>query len=154
MITTTRKRFAVQTAKIVVKVFKYLGANIHFRESATGDTEINQRIESAECKFYEHAKKFMNFKINLTTRVRILNSLVRSRLTYGSQTWNINSTQQTRINGFYCGLLRRMVRGGYRRKDGSMALVYTNDAIYGMCKTPKNASYIENLQQKFLAHII
>ena len=137
-----------------VKIFKYLGANIHFRESATGDTEINQRIESAECKFYEHAKKFMNFKINLTTRVRILNSLVRSRLTYGSQTWNINSAQQTRINGFYCGLLRRMVRGGYRRKDGSMALVYTNDAIYGMCKTPKIASYIENLQQKFLAHII
>ena len=59
-----------------VKVFKYIGANIHFREFATGDTEINQRIESAECKFYEHAKKLMNYKIALTTRVSILNALI------------------------------------------------------------------------------
>ena len=40
-----------------VKVFKYLGSLIQYSESLTGDTEINLRIESAECKYYQHAKK-------------------------------------------------------------------------------------------------
>ena len=40
-----------------VKVFKYLGSLIQYSESLTGDTEINRRIESAECKYYQHAKK-------------------------------------------------------------------------------------------------
>ena len=66
-----------------VKMFKYLGTNIHFREYTTGDAEISQRIESAEWKFYEHVRKFMNFKIALSTRVSILNAVVRSRLMYG-----------------------------------------------------------------------
>ena len=137
-----------------VKVFKYIGANIHFREFATGDTEINQRIESAECKFYEHAKKLMNFKIALTTRVSILNALIRSRLTFGCQTWIITTTQRNRLNSFYCGLLRRMIRGGYKRKEDRMAFVMTNDAILGICRTEKIEAYVERLQQKFLAHII
>ena len=87
-----------------VKVFKYLGANIHFKESTTGDTEINQRIESAECKFYEHTKKPLNFEIALTTRVTVSNALIRIRLTYGCQTWTISTAQRIRLKCFYSGL--------------------------------------------------
>ena len=137
-----------------VKLFKYLGANIHFKESTTGDAEINQRIESAECKFYQHAKNLMNFKIALRVRVNIFNALTRSRLTYGCQTWTITTAQQSRLNSFYCGMLRRMIRGGYKRKEDRMAFVMTNEAILGLCKTDNVGSYIERLQQQFLAHII
>ena len=34
-----------------VKMFQYLGSNINFNESLTGDGELNQRIESAESKY-------------------------------------------------------------------------------------------------------
>ena len=67
-----------------VKSFKYLGSQVQYNQPTTGDTEITCRIDMAEAKFYEHGKKLMNFKIHLSTRVSILNSLVRSRLTYGS----------------------------------------------------------------------
>ena len=63
-----------------VKTFKYLGSQVQYDQPTTGDTEITCRIDMAESKFYEHGKKLMNFKIHLSTRVSILNSLVRSRL--------------------------------------------------------------------------
>ena len=59
-----------------VKMFRYLGANVHYKDASTGNAEIVQRIDSAEAKYYQHAKKLMNFKISLRTRVQILNSLV------------------------------------------------------------------------------
>ena len=65
-----------------VKLFKYLGDLIKYNESSTGDAEIELRITLAEAKFYELVKKLTNFHINLKTRVLILYSLVRSRLTY------------------------------------------------------------------------
>jgi len=70
-----------------VEVFRYLGCNICWNEFNTGDAEVNLRIDCAEIKFYELGKKFMNHNINLSTRVSLLNCLVRSRLTYGCQTW-------------------------------------------------------------------
>ena len=61
-----------------VKTFKYLGSQVQYDQPSTGDTEITCRIDMAESKFYEHGKKLMNFRIHLSTRVSILNSLVRS----------------------------------------------------------------------------
>ena len=137
-----------------VKMFIYLGANICYKDSLTGNGEINQRIESAECKYYEYAKKLMNFQIHLVTRVKIMNALVRSRLAYGCQTWTLNTEQQNRLNSFYCGLLRRMVRGGYKRKEDRMAFVLSNDEILEKCKTEKMESFIARQQKGFLAHIV
>ena len=79
-----------------VKMFRYLGANVHYKDASTGYAEIVQRIDSAEAKYYQHAKKLMNFKISLRTRVQILNSLVRSRLTYGCHVWTLNTEQLNR----------------------------------------------------------
>ena len=64
-----------------VEVFPYLGCLIRYDQATTGEAEVNLRIDSAESKFYQHGKKFMNHRIHLTTRVKLLNSLVRSRLT-------------------------------------------------------------------------
>ena len=38
-----------------------------FDKPGTGDTEIELRIDCAECKFYQHSKKFMNNKIDIKT---------------------------------------------------------------------------------------
>ena len=106
-----------------VKLFKYLGSNIDYRDASTGDREINQRLDSAEAKFYENSKKLLNHKVHLRIRVVILNALVRSRLTYGCQTWTLSAEQKRKINSFYCGLLRRLVRGGFKRKPDSFAFM-------------------------------
>ena len=137
-----------------VKMFKYLGANIQYKDAATGDAEINQRLDSAEAKFYEHSKKLMNFQISLRTRTLILNALVRSRQTYGCQVWTLTMEQKRRMNSFYCGLLRRMVRGGFKRKEGSMAFVKTNKEILELCKTEQIETFIFRQQRRYLAHII
>ena len=115
-----------------VKLFKYLGAIVYYKDASTGDAEINQRVDSAEAKYYEHAKTLMNFKILLRTRVQILNTLVRSRLTYGCQVWTLSTVQRNRLHSFYCGLLRKMIRGGFKRKYDSMAFKLTNENILGM----------------------
>ena len=39
-------------------------------EAGGGDSEIDFRIECAECKFYELGKKYMNHKIAIRTRVK------------------------------------------------------------------------------------
>ena len=100
-----------------VTKFRYLGDMIVFNEPSTGDTEVELRIEMAENKFYELSKSFMNFNIRLLTRIKILNAVVRSRLTYSCQTWSITTRQRNRINTSYTGMLRKMVKGGYRRKS-------------------------------------
>ena len=73
-----------------VKTFRYLGDEVKFDEPSTGDAEIDLRINIAQGKVYEIIKKLTNFKIHLSTRVMIFNSLVRSRLTYSCQTWYVS----------------------------------------------------------------
>lgn len=77
----------------VNKIFRYLGDEIKFDELSTEDAEIDLRINIAQAKFYEIIKKLTNFKIHLNTRVMIFNSLVRSRLSYSCQTWNLSEVQ-------------------------------------------------------------
>ena len=96
----------------------------------------------------------MGYRINLATRVKILNALVRSRLAYGCQTWTLNTVQMNKLNSFYCGLLRRMIRGGFKRQENRMAFVHSNDAILKICKTEKMQTFIARQQKTFLANII
>ena len=71
-----------------VKTYRYLGCKIKYDEPTTGETELNLRSDAGECKFYSLARNLINMKIRLTTLIRILNSLVRSRIVYSCQTWS------------------------------------------------------------------
>ena len=99
--------------------FRYLGDEIKYDEPSTGDAEINLRIDVAENKFYQLGKKLLNYKILLRTRVKVLNAMVRSRLTYSCQTWNVTARQMERINSSYSSMLRKIIKGGYRRKNNN-----------------------------------
>ena len=92
--------------------------------------------------------------IALRTRVTILNSLVRSRLTYACQTWTLSTSQRDRSNSFYCGLLRRMIRGGFKRKTDSMAYILSNEDVLRICNTEMLETFVARQQKAFLAHII
>ena len=125
-----------------------------FNEPSTGDTEVELRIEMAENKFYELSKTFMNFTIRLPTRLKILNAVVRSRLTYSCQTWNITARQRNRINSSYTGMRRRMVKGGYRRKsETEWNFQLTNNDLHNLCETEDISAFVLRQQKKYLAHL-
>ena len=123
-----------------VKQFRYLGDEVRFNEPSTGDTEVDLRINIALAKFYEIIKKLTNYKIRLSTRVLILNSLVRSRLTYSCQTWNLTQSQMQRINSTYITMLRKLVRNGCKREEFRYTM--TNAAILQVCKTSDIPSFV------------
>ena len=84
-----------------VKQFRYLGNEVRFDEPSTGDAEIDLRISIAQTKFTKSSKKLTTFKIHLNTRVLMFNSLVRSRLTYSYQSWNLTQIQMQKKFCFY-----------------------------------------------------
>ena len=110
-----------------VNTFRYLGNEIQFDQPNTGQAEINLRIRHAEGQFSKHRRKFTNQAISLKTRVLLFNSLVRSRLVYGCQTWNIRKSQMNQLDSFYCNLLRRLVKNGFKRKNNTELPVIKNE---------------------------
>ena len=51
-------------------------------------------------------------------------------------------------------MLRKMVKGGFKRKDDSMSFKLTNDDLLKLCKTESLDKFIERQQKKYLAHVI
>ena len=137
-----------------VKEFRYLGSQFHYDQPGTGEIEITSRKDAADSKFYEHGKKFMNHRINLAVRTSILNSLVRSRLTCGCQTWRLTTPQMKNIDSCYVSMLRKMVRGGYKRKEGEWAYKITNEQLIKMCKTESVSDFVKRQRKRYLAHVI
>ena len=137
-----------------VDTFRYLGAEIDYKSHLTGDTEINNRVDSAEGKFYQHGKKFFNKMISLKTRVNLLNSLVRSRLTYGCQVWSLTANQYGLLNTTYNRMLRIMIRNGFKRKENSWAFAVTNEELYKICGTEHLEKFIYRQQRAYVAHVI
>ena len=137
-----------------VSSFKYLGYKINYEEPSIGDAELNLRIDMANCKFYELGKNLMNRKIALSTRIKIFNALVRSRLTYSCQIWNLNKRQGKHINAVYMQMLRKMVKGGYRRKEGTYSYVLSNSDILKRCNTENIHQFVLRQQRNFVAHVV
>ena len=96
-----------------VEVFLYIGSKIKCNEPATGNTELELRTNVSEANFYDLSKNFMNCKINLATRVKMLNALVRSRLTYACQSWSVTKMQLKKISSTYCAMIRKMIKEGF-----------------------------------------
>jgi hypothetical protein len=137
-----------------VKVFRYLGCDIKFDEPSTGEAELNLRTDAATSKFYALSRNMMNSKINMKTRVMMLNSLVRSRLTYGCQTWSCSKNQMNKLNSAYMGFIRRMVKGGFNRRDGSWSYCYTNNDLLRISDTPDLYTFVEKQQSNYVTKIL
>ena len=134
-----------------VETFRYLGDEIKFNEPSTGDAEVDLRINIAEAKFYQIIKKLVNYKIYLKTRVLILNSLVRSRLTYSCQTWNLTQIQMQKINSAYLSMLRILVRNGCKREE--FHYIMTNKKILELCNTEDIHTFVSKQQKSYLEHL-
>ena len=137
-----------------VTAYRYLGCEVKYNEPCTGETELNLRSDTAECKFYSLARNMFNRKIRLKTRITMLNSLVRSRLVYACQTWCVTRVQLNRINSFYTSFIRKMVNGGYKRKDNTWHFVLTNENLLSMANTIDLSTFIGKQQRSYVGKII
>ena len=135
--------------------FRYLVDEIKYNEPSTGDAEINLRIDVAENKFYElGGGGVLNYKILLRTRVKVLNAMVPSRLMYSCQIWNVTAKQMERINSTNSSMLRKMIKGGYRRKtNNEWSFALSNKDLHNICGAENMDIYVGRQQQKYLAHI-
>ena len=98
-------------------------------------------------------RNLFNMKINIKTRTEMLNSLVRSRMLYSCQTWCCTKTQLSHINAIYLSFLRRMIKGGYRRKDDSWAFALKNSDLLRIAKTEDVHSFVNRQRSSFVAKI-
>ena len=137
-----------------VKTYRYLGAEIKYDEPTTGPAEMNLRSDAAECKFYSLTKNLLNMKINIKIRAQILNSLIRSRITYSCQTWSITKLQVNKMTSVYMSFLRKMTKGGYRRKENSWSYVLTNEDLLRIAKTVDLPTFVREQQRKYAQKII
>ena len=99
-----------------------------YDNSSMGEVDVEKIITAATCKLYELKRFYNNRKIQLKTRIQFLESLVRSKLTYGRLTWSLTKRQFDKLESAYVGFQRHVIRGGhqreknmpiYQRKDGT-----------------------------------
>ena len=85
----------------------------HKNEIGTGKTELIARIQSANYKFREFSRIFLNPAIRIKTKMYYFNSLIRSRLLYSCQNWDLTPRQFDLIDAAQRKLLRKMVKRGH-----------------------------------------
>ena len=154
-----------------VRVFRYLGDDIKYDQSATGDAELSLRISSAEAAFAQHKSRFTNKNTWLHVKVDILNAIVRSRLTYSCQTWNLTANQKSKLDSVYVRFLRRLIPNGYKRKVSSsetrdddenqsaaeeaeaFKLQLSNSEVLKLCQQEELSEFTGRAQCMYLAHL-
>ena len=90
----------------------------------------------------------------MKTRVMMINSLVRSRLIYGCQTWSCSKNQMKKLNSAYMGYIRRMVKSGFNRRDGSWSYRYTNNDLLRISDTLDLCTFVEKQQFNYVTKIL
>ena len=161
-----------------VDSFQYLGVWLTGNSICIGSNELNHRINSAHNAFAEHRKLLTNMKIHLSTRVMFLQSLVRSRLTYGCHAWRPNLQELSKIESAYRYFLRCMVWQGHARvnppsrnstsstdsassipndiddEEYDWSYIINNQRLYQITKTDTIKTYYEQQQINWTKHII
>ena len=156
--------------------FKYLGVWINHNNQHIGQEELNHRVNSAHNAFSEHRTLLTNMRVKLSTRVMFLDSLVRSRLTYGCHAWKPSAAELSKIDSTYRYFLRCMIWNGHKRvnppsrttgsdssdedtsssdlEDYDWRYVVTNETLYRVSNTKSIKQFYEQQQMKWIAHVI
>ena len=101
-----------------------------------------------------------DINVNLRTRRKLLESCVRSRLTYGTKAWFPNEQQMRKLEICWFQCLRSMVKGGWKRIETSdhsdevdYTFVYSSQELEKILKTVPLRDFIYSQHLKYIAHI-
>ena len=115
----------------------------------------------------------------MSTRTKILEACVRSRLLYSVQAWQLSATEQNKIESLWHGFLRKMVTNGFKRKnlskeylnarkkakskktkqdipvpdDVDWAFLFSNKQLELITKTSNITNFCKTQHLKYLAHV-
>ena len=138
-----------------VSEFCYLGHNIFNND----DDFTSLRIERATAKFNELSNILRDQDINLSIRRKFLEACVRSRLTYATQSWRPSEDQIKKLESCWFGFLRRMIKGGFRRKPAenddqpNFSFVYTNIEVEKIVKSKPLRDFMDAQYLRYIAHV-
>ena len=161
-----------------VRTFKYLGHMITNNEEDPSHY-LNFRISSAFQKWNELKHVLTDRRILMSTRTKILEACVRSRLLYGVQAWQMSARELRKIESIWHGFLRRMVRNGFKRKnlppdyvkqakksnkdvqgdtidkpvDLDWSYVFSNEQLRLITKTSNISNFCKMQHLKYIAHV-
>jgi len=90
-----------------VESFTYLGSNVD-KQGGT-DSDIKSRIGKARSAFIMLKNIWASKEIRISTKLRILNSNVKSVMLYGSETWRTTKAFMKKIQTFFNTCLRRIL---------------------------------------------
>lgn len=128
-----------------VDSYKYLGviisSNCNLRE------EITQRISKATKVYGQLGSAFIGKReLTTKTKVSIFNSIYCPTLIYGSETWNLDNKDKSRLQATEMKFLRKSV--GKTRRDR-----FRNTRIREIVKTESLNSKIEKNQLRWFGHV-
>ena len=159
-----------------VRTFKYLGHVITNNDDDPSHY-LSFRISSAYQKWNELKHVFTDKRIFMSTRVKLLEACVRSRLLYSCQSWDLLASEITKIESIWHGFLRRMVSNGFKRKNVppeyrkakkeakksgteipepeglDWAYVYDNEKLRSITKTSNISNFCKIQHLKYIAHV-
>ena len=148
-----------------VRSFVYLGQVITNNNQEECFTD--HRTARAVAKFNELRTVLCDTNINIRTRRKLVESCVRSRLTYGIAAWFPNEQQIRKLESCWMQCLRSMVKGGWSRKnipdssedeedevqETDYGFIYTNKQIQKILKTTPLKDFIYSQYLKYIGHI-
>ena len=100
-----------------VRRFKYLRHVLSNEVSNNVRAFLKHQISSAFSKWNEMKSVLLDKRIFLSTREKLLEACVRSRLLYSVQALQLNAKEMQKLESIWCGFLRRMAKGGFSRAN-------------------------------------
>ena len=164
-----------------VRSFKYLGHMIKNTEEDQSHF-LNFRISSAFQKWNELKHILCDRRILMSTRAKILEACVRSRLLYSVQAWELSAQELKKIESIWFNFLRKMVVNGFKRKnvppeylkslkqskkrskkapqppvpkpdDLDWSYVFSNQQLKEITKTADISNFCKTQHMRYIAHV-
>ena len=93
----------------------------------------------------------------MKARMTLLTCLVRSKLVYGVQSWQLTERQIAKLSSAWNRMLRRMVRGGFARKfpddDVDFSMKISNEKLFGITHSQPLSRFIKKQQIHYAGHV-
>ena len=128
-----------------VEKFTYLGATVS--NQGGGSEDIRNRINKARVSFMKLRPVWNSSKYSLQTKIRLYNSLVKSVLLYGSETWKVNDSDNKKLDTFQFRCLRRIMRIRW-------PYVVSNSEILNKTKMKRISAEVQERRWKWIGHVL
>ena len=128
-----------------VDKYTYLGAIVS--KQGGGGEDIASRICKAMASYMKLKQVWNSTKYSLKTKIKLFNSLVRSVLLYGCETWKINESDNRKLDTFQFRCLRRILKVRW-------PYVVSNEEILNRTKLKKISEEVKARRWKWIGHVL